>query len=43
MPENLSMMAEEKENSLTIEQALNQNVMGMAGSLLKGCRQEVAS
>ena len=36
-------MAEEKENSLTIEQALNQNVMGMAGSLLKGCRQEVAS
>ena len=41
--ENLSMMVEEKENGLTIEQALNQNVMGMAGSLLKGCRQEVAS
>ena len=42
--ENLSsMMVEEKENGLTIEQALNQKVMGMAGSLLKGCRQEVAS
>ena len=42
-PENLPTMAEEKESSLTIEQALNQNVMGMASSLLKGCRQEVAS
>lgn len=42
-PENLPTMSEEKESSLTVEQALNQNVMGMAGSLLKGGRQEVAS
>ena len=34
------MMAEEKENSLTIEQALNQNVKNITGNFAKGIAKQ---